>query len=439
MDTTKWFIPTAERREYVDASMGARWNLATAVAINILVLGPVYFWYDHQLLVRQMLDPVRIRFSLGAHISQVVFSAVFLILFLHQRKRPFPRRWSEIIIKISLVHLILTTTVHALVGNYDSVRISVYALVVIATVGVYFEPYWFMWLMYISSGLIIVVAAGILHGDAYQSLNVQINTLVTVVGSCIVYVAWDNARYRMYLREMRLRKLNKMKDAVLRAAGHDLRVPYDQIRRLVDFLDEPDERFMQQRKRIRDQLDRLFRRAALVIDNIVAMNISDETSFNCNNEIVSLQGLVHEVILAVDSEAREKYITIENRLDEDVLIHGDSRMLRVVFLNLLNNALKFSYPETAISVVGEIGRDSVDITIVDRGIGMDEVVRRRLLSGDLGFSTHGTAGEDGSGIGLSVCRTFLSCHGSDLSIISESGEGTTVSFSLPRYRREGVG
>lgn len=431
----EWFIPRSERVPYVKASTGARWSLATAVAINILILSPLYFWYDYRLFSGVLIERSSVFLSLSAHISQTAGSLAMAVLYFVQRKHPFPDRWNTILLRVSLIHLLATTVIHALVGQSDAVRMSVYALVVIATVGVYYEPIWLTGALYIGSGLVIVVAAAAKYSDAYKAMNVQVNTMVVSVGAFIVYIAWDHARYRMYLREKRLEELNRLKDAVLRAAGHDLRAPYEQIQRLIPFLDQPDERFMEQRSRIRAQLDRLFRRAALVIDNIVAMNAGDSPSGSpYREEIIAVQELVSGVLKGVESEIQEKGVALECRVEEEVLVRGDPRMVRVVLLNLLNNAVKFSYPGSTIVIMADIREDSVEFSVADGGTGFDPSLLAGIEAGEWGHTTSGTAGEAGSGIGLSVCRTFLRHHGSALRIASRPGEGSTVFFPLPRFR-----
>lgn len=421
----------------MEAARNTRWSLAAAVAVNMIVLGPAYFWYDYRLAIGSHLSSARIALSVWTHVVQVGFSLVFALLTLVRRYYRFGKTWEEGLIKASLVLLVVTTTIHAVSGEIGSVRFSVYALVIIATVGVYYEPVWLMGILYIGSASFIVVYTEIFYPDSYGTLSGQLTVMVTAVGSLIVYTAWDRARYRIHQRELQLAKMNSLKDALIRATGHDLRAPYEMIRRLLPFLEESDDVFLRQRTAIRTQLERLFQRSALVIDNIVALNGEEEEAWSSYTEdVISLPELIADVLRATQPDAEAKRVRLDTEIPEDLLACGDGRMLRTVLLNLIGNALKYSYPETRVRLQAVVGTRTITVKVIDGGIGFPTDVLRAIERGERVESRTGTAGESGSGIGLSVCRIFLANHGAQLSFHNLPEGGAEVAFDLKRYRKE---
>ena len=98
--------------------------------------------------------------------------------------------------------------------------------------------------------------------------------------------------------------------------------------------------------------------------------------------------------------------------------------------NLLSNAIKFTPYGGAVSVITHATENDVEIIIKDTGEGMDEEMLEKIKENTY-YSTQGTAGEQGTGLGLMLCREFLVKNKGILHIESTKGEGSTFSFTLP--------
>ncbi len=123
---------------------------------------------------------------------------------------------------------------------------------------------------------------------------------------------------------------------------------------------------------------------------------------------------------------------------EEVILEGDEDKLLSVFINLLDNAIKYSSDNSLIRVVLIPGRDSAKVQIIDRGIGIAPEdlphIFDRFYRADKSRSSEGA--HRGTGLGLSISKYLIEAHGGSLSIDSVKGEGTTVNIQLPT-RREG--
>ncbi len=133
----------------------------------------------------------------------------------------------------------------------------------------------------------------------------------------------------------------------------------------------------------------------------------------------------------VRSMAGRKGVAFEAVMPESVLITGDSSMIATVVRNLLTNAVKFTAAGGTVSLNIELSSDGgYSVAVRDTGVGMSWEQIAGLFRIDSRRATMGTAGEQGSGLGLIVCRELLEKHGTHLDIESEEGKGSEFRFTL---------
>jgi signal transduction histidine kinase len=129
--------------------------------------------------------------------------------------------------------------------------------------------------------------------------------------------------------------------------------------------------------------------------------------------------------------AESKDITLSVEMPEDALVTGDANMLSTVIRNLLTNAVKFTGKGGRVLLAVEASGDGKHtVSVSDTGTGMSEEQRRNLFRLDSPYSGKGTAGEQGSGLGLIVCRELLEKHGSALHVESREGVGSRFWFEI---------
>ncbi|HAW59479.1 MAG TPA: hypothetical protein DCX03_10815, partial [Bacteroidales bacterium] len=129
--------------------------------------------------------------------------------------------------------------------------------------------------------------------------------------------------------------------------------------------------------------------------------------------------------------AQTKNIKIISHLEPNLWIMGDYNMIHTIIRNLLSNAIKFSYPGNEIIVKGEKKEDYIELSFIDFGMGMDEETVKNLFRIDIAQSSTGTAGEEGTGLGLILCKEFINYHKGKILVESKKNKGTTFTVSLP--------
>ncbi|MNC64909.1 Histidine protein kinase DivJ [compost metagenome] len=111
---------------------------------------------------------------------------------------------------------------------------------------------------------------------------------------------------------------------------------------------------------------------------------------------------------------------------------GDFNRLKQVFVNLLDNAFKFTPAQGEIRLSAVLSDTQISITVADNGEGIEESDLEKL--GTKFFK--GKSRQSGSGLGLAICKEIIEMHGGRLRIKSEFTKGTSVIVELPRYRMQ---
>lgn len=126
-----------------------------------------------------------------------------------------------------------------------------------------------------------------------------------------------------------------------------------------------------------------------------------------------------------------KKIRIREMKPEKMMVNADIDMLKTVVRNLLSNAIKFSKENSEVLVKMEEVDGMAVVSVQDHGCGISEEGQKKLLHTDTHFSTFGTNNEEGSGLGLLLCKDFVVKNGGKLWFTSKEGEGSIFSFSIP--------
>lgn len=143
----------------------------------------------------------------------------------------------------------------------------------------------------------------------------------------------------------------------------------------------------------------------------------------------------NEVVPLFNTIAQKKQITIREcdvKLDS-YIVYSDLRMISAVLRNLISNALKFSSEGKEVVICFVDLGDKIKVVVKDCGVGLSEDKVKLLLSGK-SFTTLGTKGEQGSGIGMDLVNKMLHQCNSELNITSVLGEGSEFSFELKNKR-----
>jgi two-component system sensor histidine kinase/response regulator len=148
--------------------------------------------------------------------------------------------------------------------------------------------------------------------------------------------------------------------------------------------------------------------------------------------LLDIAKITQEVLQLLRLQADAKHIYIRSGIERPVYVYADRDMINLVLRNLLSNAIKFTPEEGTVSIDAREMRSHIEIFVRDTGTGISQDNLQKLMVEDIYYSTKGTEGEAGTGLGLMLCKEFLSKNGGHMHVQSEPGKGSTFSFTLPK-------
>jgi light-regulated signal transduction histidine kinase (bacteriophytochrome) len=168
-------------------------------------------------------------------------------------------------------------------------------------------------------------------------------------------------------------------------------------------------------------------RMGRLIDDLLEFSRIGRAELHFQN--VSLRSLLEQTLQAAEPDVAER--PIHWTIDTLPEVRGDAAMLRQVFANLIDNAVKFARTrDPAEIVVGTLPADSEHVVFVrDNGVGFDPKYAHKLFG--VFQRLHSTAEFDGTGIGLATVRRIIERHGGRTWAEGALNQGATISFSLP--------
>lgn len=146
-----------------------------------------------------------------------------------------------------------------------------------------------------------------------------------------------------------------------------------------------------------------------------------------NSDMDILAELGDAVLIYSDKARREQIEIIYNEPEMLPFVFGDKNRIRQVFINIIDNAVKYSSPGDTVTVEASEENGNVQVTVTDTGCGIKESDLAKVKTKF--YKANHT--RRGSGIGLAVADEIITMHGGKLNIKSREGEGTTVIITLP--------
>lgn len=223
-----------------------------------------------------------------------------------------------------------------------------------------------------------------------------------------------------------------LRSNLLRAVSHDLRTPLTSITGNSSLLMEDssvldNEKRMQIYKEINNDSVWL----TGLVENLLSVTRIENGTMEIKTEPELIDDIFGEAARIVSPRSGGRTIKIETS-GEIIMAIMDARLILQVIINLLDNAVKYTPPKSAITLSALASKDKVTVNISDDGEGISAEAKEHIFEM---FYTAGISSSDGRrglGIGLSLCRSIIEAHGGEISVSDNNPKGTTFSFTLKR-------
>ncbi len=168
-----------------------------------------------------------------------------------------------------------------------------------------------------------------------------------------------------------------------------------------------------------------------VINDILDMSKIEAGRMTLELETLDISNAVHDAFRLVGGRADIAEVKLINQIGVLPPVHADKRAIKQVLLNLLSNAVKFTEKGGSVTVSARSHQGNLVVSVRDTGIGIPADHLSKIGKPFEQVESQHSKKHKGTGLGLALSRSFVEMHGGRMTIESEEGVGTTVSFTLP--------
>ena len=232
-----------------------------------------------------------------------------------------------------------------------------------------------------------------------------------------------------------LESLNIHKEKIVSVLSHDLRSPLNSIigtsEALISGFDKMENVEV---KKMLYIINKSSKKLLNMLNNLLDWAKTKYASETFTPENIKLADLVRKVFDILKENAAMKEINLYNKIEENVFVFADEKMVLSILQNLISNAIKFTQQGGEITATAKRKEDEIIVKIKDTGIGMSKEIQEKVLTSEAESLSKGTNNEKGTGMGLLLVKEFLEKIGGRIWVESEKGKGSSFYFTLPLNR-----
>lgn len=230
---------------------------------------------------------------------------------------------------------------------------------------------------------------------------------------------------------------NASKDRFFSIVGHDLKAHVSSLVYTAKLFSESmDELEREEIIGLSMEMNKNVTNLHKLLENLLDWAALQRDAMAFNPVSFQLSTLIKDCVHYFSAALEKKNITLAMEIPDHVCAYGDGNMISSLVRNLIANAIKYSYENGRIEISSTLlSTGYIEVSVSDHGTGMDPEAVSKLFRMDEKFSTPGTAGEKGTGLGLLLCRELIERNDGKIHIESKARQGSTFSFTLPAERK----
>ncbi|WP_372775367.1 tetratricopeptide repeat protein [Mangrovibacterium sp.] len=276
---------------------------------------------------------------------------------------------------------------------------------------------------------------------AFRNLGIFAILILLVI---VTYVSFGNYNRRkinkvltqkniqIEAQRYELEQLNASKNKFFSIIAHDLKNPLHTVLGYSYLLHHEYERFEDKEKKryardIYHSTNNIFR----LLQNLLDWSRSQTGRLKYEPIVFELSSLHEKISNLLRPAADLKRIQLNYRVPGNIYVFATPMMIETVMRNLVSNAIKFTPPGGSVFISFSSTDNEVSFCVRDTGIGMTSEELTQLFSIDSKIRKKGTNNEDGSGLGLVLCKEFVQLNKGRIWAESQSGVGSTFCFTIP--------
>ncbi len=272
------------------------------------------------------------------------------------------------------------------------------------------------------------IAQALARGDFSKRVNIKAKDELGVLAKSLNTMADE-----LQIKINNLSKMNKIRTDFVANVSHELKTPLTSIKGFIETLEDgaiDDKanaaRFISIIKKHTDSLSN-------IINDLLSLSELELGKDRLDKSEFDLRGLVDEVILGfTHALAMKKQILDKTFSGKDFNLKADRTKIEQVFVNLIDNAIKYSAQGKTIKIVLDDKKNSFQISVEDCGIGIPKEHLNRIFERFYRVDKARSRELGGTGLGLAIVKHIINLHGGSIDIVSEPNTGTKVIITLPK-------
>lgn len=281
---------------------------------------------------------------------------------------------------------------------------------------------------YFVFGFFLFWLAGLWIGIAHPFLAVFVCYYFFIPYRLII----ENRRsWEYYQKNKLLMQVEELKTNFISMMSHDLKTPIARIQGMTDVVLKDPNPLSKRQKEALENLSKSSQELLTFISSILNLGRIEGQNIELNYASRDVNSLLLEVIAKLDYLAKPKNIKIVTELEPMFSIRMDADLMRQVFSNLIENAIKYSPDNSRILVTTEEVDGRVVIQVADQGIGIPEADLPHVFAKFYRSRAAKSSTIKGSGLGLYLAKYFVELHSGTISVDSRYGAGSTFTVELP--------
>ena len=265
-----------------------------------------------------------------------------------------------------------------------------------------------------------------------EDLDVFENNLVlSILSECALALEkeiYSKKRQEIYLQA----KNEQLRSNLLRSISHDLRTPLTSISGNADFLLSnsakiDDVKRQELYNNIYDDSMWLIN----LVENILFITRIENKTMKINLQTELLDDIINEALKHLYRRGKNHHIVFKE-IKDIMMVKVDARLLVQVFINIIDNAIKYTPKGSTIIISAKIKSDKIEVSIADNGQGISDEAKDKLF--EMFYTVNSTVADSrrGIGIGLSLCKSIIIAHGGEIKVRDNKPQGTVFIFTLPK-------
>jgi signal transduction histidine kinase len=297
---------------------------------------------------------------------------------------------------------------------------------------------YFVW---IGFSIIIILLAAFYIGTIFYNQKRKANKLLTEkniqielkneqLGNMNQHISQMNEL--LQISQIELTNANNSKNRFFSILAHDLRNPFHTIIGQSYLLSKSYVRLSpEERRKYASDILCSCEQVNRLLENLLEWARTQTKSIEFKPQQVDFYQLVLNSLSVLKNNADEKKIVIENSIDNTILLNADPQMLETIVRNMVNNSIKFTKQGGIITLSAIVENNNLITSISDTGVGIEKCNLEQLFQIDSNVKTRGTNYENGTGLGLVICKEFIDFHKGEIWAESTPGKGSVFHFSIP--------